>query len=286
MQSPTDQEDAYFRKQDQELRQKLREELGQAAGDLKQAPRDLSLAGKIQKLGFVGDKVKVFDLMPLVHVAWADGSVSRQEREAILGVAGTRVPRTSVAFVLMESLLEERPPQNFLDESLSLLKLVAGDGHGKPPEDPRPASLFPVVAQRDLRRDPHAHRAHRVHAQRQRPHRAGQRPRRLRAGADGGPPFVIARDGEYVLLENPIQVEPIDGGSNGGFVPGGNKEKELKLGTKKIIPGPCAFPLWPGQSAEVRPAHKLGANQYLLVEVVGAVDESPPTTSSSSTPPS
>src|SRR5688572_9492907 len=89
-------------------------------------------------------------------------------------------------------------------------------------------------------------------------------------------PFVIARDGEYVLLENPIQVEPIDGGSNGGFVPGGNKEKELKLGTKKIIPGPCAFPLWPGQSAEVRPAHKLGANQYLLIEVVGTIDESAP----------
>jgi uncharacterized tellurite resistance protein B-like protein len=127
MQSPTDQEDAYFRKQDQELRQKLREELGQAAGDLKQSPRDLSLAGKIQKLGFIGDKIKVFDLMPLVHVAWADGSVSRQEREAILGVAGARVPRGSAAFVLMESLLEERPPQNFLDESLSLLKLVAGD---------------------------------------------------------------------------------------------------------------------------------------------------------------
>jgi len=127
MQSPTDQEDAYFRKQDQELRQKLREELGQAAGDLKQSPRDLSLANKIQKLGFIGDKIKVFDLMPLVHVAWADGSVSRQEREAILGVAEARVPRGSAAFVLMESLLEERPPQNFLDESLSLLKLVAGD---------------------------------------------------------------------------------------------------------------------------------------------------------------
>ncbi|MBL9104315.1 MAG: hypothetical protein JNL82_25440 [Myxococcales bacterium] len=89
-------------------------------------------------------------------------------------------------------------------------------------------------------------------------------------------PFVIARDGEYVLLENPVMVEPIDGGSNGAFVPGGNKEKELKLGTKKIIPGPCAFPLWPGQSSEVRPAHKLGANQYLLIEVVGTIDETAP----------
>jgi len=131
MTSPTDQEDAYFRKQDQELRQKLREELGQAAGDLKQAPRDLSLAGRIQKLGFEGDKLKVFDLMPLVHIAWADGSVSRQEREAVLEVVLSRVPRTSVAFALMESLLEERPPQSFLDETMSLLKLVVGDARAE-----------------------------------------------------------------------------------------------------------------------------------------------------------
>lgn len=129
--SPTDQEEAYFRKQDQELRQKLREELNQAASDLKQAPRDPSLAGRVQQLGFVGDKVRVFDLMPLVHIAWADGDVSRQEREAVLEVVLTRVPRTSVAFTLMESLLEQRPPQAFLDESLALLKLVAGDARGE-----------------------------------------------------------------------------------------------------------------------------------------------------------
>ncbi|HEU4538260.1 MAG TPA: hypothetical protein VFS00_29270, partial [Polyangiaceae bacterium] len=89
-------------------------------------------------------------------------------------------------------------------------------------------------------------------------------------------PFVIARDGEYVLVENPVASDAPDGGPNGAYVPGGNKEKELRLGTKKIIPGPCAFPLWPGQSAEVRLAHKLSANQYLLVEVVGQLDEAAP----------
>ena len=88
-------------------------------------------------------------------------------------------------------------------------------------------------------------------------------------------PFIIARDGEYVLLENPVFIDQPDG-PNGAYVPGGNKEKELRLGTKKIIPGPCAFPMWPGQSAEVRPAHKLSANQYLLVEVVGPLDENAP----------
>ncbi len=88
-------------------------------------------------------------------------------------------------------------------------------------------------------------------------------------------PFVMARDGEYVILSNPLRTaaESSDEAPNGQFVPGGNKERELLLGTKRIIPGPCAFPLWPGQSAETRPAHKLGANHYLLVEVVGPLDE-------------
>jgi hypothetical protein len=90
-------------------------------------------------------------------------------------------------------------------------------------------------------------------------------------------PFVIARDGEYVVLENPVrELHADEPGKNGSFIAGGNKEKELVSGTKRIIPGPCSFPLWPGQSAEVRPAHKLGANQYLLVEVVGEVEERAP----------
>lgn len=98
-----------------------------------------------------------------------------------------------------------------------------------------------------------------------------------RGGFESAPmearPFVVARDGEYVLLQNPVKGEPAEDTPNGNFVPGGNKEKELYLGTTKVVPGPCAFPLWPGQSAEVRPAHKLGANHYLLVEVVGPLDE-------------
>lgn len=89
-------------------------------------------------------------------------------------------------------------------------------------------------------------------------------------------PFIMARDGEYVLLQNPVKVVHEEDGANGAYVPGGNKEKNLAMGTTRIIPGPCAFPLWPGQSAEVRPAHKLGANHYLLVEVVADVDDAAP----------
>lgn len=92
--------------------------------------------------------------------------------------------------------------------------------------------------------------------------------------ATAAQPYVMARDGEYMVLRNPL--EGAKDGSNGTFVPGANKEKELRLGSTKMIPGPCGFPLWPGQSVEVRHAHKLDANEYLLVEVVGELDERAP----------
>lgn len=86
-------------------------------------------------------------------------------------------------------------------------------------------------------------------------------------------PFIVARQGEYIVLSNPPKDEGSGEMPNGSYMPGGNKEKDLILGATRIIPGPCGFPLWPGQSAEVRQAHKLGANHYLLVEVVGPLDE-------------
>lgn len=89
-------------------------------------------------------------------------------------------------------------------------------------------------------------------------------------------PFVVVNDGEYVMLSSPVNEDASEGNVNGAYVPGGNKEKDLLLGTKKVIPGPCAFPLWPGQTAEVRRAHKLSPNHYLLLEVVGPVDDKAP----------
>ena len=89
-------------------------------------------------------------------------------------------------------------------------------------------------------------------------------------------PFILARDGEYAIITSPVVDVPDEEHPNGNWVPGGNKEKSLRLGTTRVIPGPCAFPMWPGQTVEVRQAHKLSANHYLIVEVVAAVDESAP----------
>ncbi len=130
MPNPTDQEDAYFRKQDEELRQRLRDQLSTAAGDLGNRPAgaDLTLPQRIAALGFGGDKARVFDLMPLVHVAWADGSVSRQERTAILDIVRERnIAHGTDAFLLMETLLEQRPSDQFLAQSMAILKEVVGE---------------------------------------------------------------------------------------------------------------------------------------------------------------
>jgi tellurite resistance protein len=126
---PSDQEDAYFQQRDRELREQLRSQLAKAAGELRndEEAGKLSLGERISALGFTGERIKIFDLLPLVHVAWADGSVSRKERTTILDVVRARgIQPGTDAFRTVESLLEERPSQEFLDESLAILKEVAG----------------------------------------------------------------------------------------------------------------------------------------------------------------
>lgn len=75
----------------------------------------------------------VFDLMPLVHTAWADGSISRAERSTIFSVLHHRgFARDSEAFLAVESLLEEQPSPEFLRQSLAALRdLMAHEAGAK-----------------------------------------------------------------------------------------------------------------------------------------------------------
>jgi tellurite resistance protein len=135
-----DEEEAYFKQREIEQRRKLREKLEAAAHELAEKhaiaqsleTADLSLAERIKALGFSGATARVFDLLPLVHVAWADGAVQKGERAAILKVLELRgVPAGSEGFQLMESLLEERPSDEYMSESLAVLKELLGqNGRG------------------------------------------------------------------------------------------------------------------------------------------------------------
>ncbi|MEZ4450068.1 MAG: TerB family tellurite resistance protein [Nannocystaceae bacterium] len=120
-------EEIYFKNQEMAARRKLREELDAAARKTQEDARRKDLVVRIQELGFAGERAKVFDLMPLIHVAWADGSISRQERAQILELLERRgiTPGTD-AFMMVETMLEEAPSQAFMDETMIVLREVAG----------------------------------------------------------------------------------------------------------------------------------------------------------------
>lgn len=138
MSTERDEEEVYFKALEIEQRRKLRAKLEQAAKDMadKEAiaqsvkTDDLSLAERIKALGFSGATAKVFDLLPLIHVAWADGSIHKNERAAILRVLQLRgIAAGSEGFTLVESLLEERPSDAYMSQSLAVLKeLLASSG--------------------------------------------------------------------------------------------------------------------------------------------------------------
>ncbi len=93
---------------------------------------------------------------------------------------------------------------------------------------------------------------------------------------DSGRPqrMVELSDAQYAVLYNPL-IE-VDDGPNGKFRPGRNESRDLRNGTRNMIPGPCSFYLRPGQRVEIRDAHELASNQYLVVKVYGEVDRSAP----------
>src|SRR3990167_7628847 len=72
--------------------------------------------------------------------------------------------------------------------------------------------------------------------------------------------FPVAKDGSYLVLENPARDDrhPKQGASG---------MEELDYGRKVNIRGPVTFPLWAGQIAKVIPGHNLKSNEYLLVRV-------------------
>lgn len=107
-------EEAFFAKQDAKLIAQLRadreKKLGIAA--LKSASRieDPELLARLVDLGIDARSWTALALMPLVEVAWADGSVEPKERKAILAAAREHgVEPGSPGEALLESFLTTRP---------------------------------------------------------------------------------------------------------------------------------------------------------------------------------
>ena len=133
--------DRYFLAQHAERREELRAKLNAAADELAQRAdiaetlkvQDAELIERIVALGFNGDSARVLDLLPLIYVSWADGRVQHDERATILAVLEERgIEPESDACLLVESLLEHRPSETFLGESLSVLRALTASETEKP----------------------------------------------------------------------------------------------------------------------------------------------------------
>lgn len=108
-------EEAFFAAENERLRQKLRESdlsegrkamLAEASGI-----QDEKVLERLVDLEIGADTLAALRLVPLIMVAWADGSVSDQERVAVLRGAETQgIAAGTPAHLMLETWLKTAPP--------------------------------------------------------------------------------------------------------------------------------------------------------------------------------
>lgn len=120
-------EDEFFRRQDKRLLERLaelnvaratREELAKASGIT-----DPAVLDKLTQLGIRAQTVAALSLVPLVEVAWADGSLDAKERRAI--VERAEVAPDSTAGSLLEAWLDRRPDPELLNAWTLMIHAMA-----------------------------------------------------------------------------------------------------------------------------------------------------------------
>ncbi len=113
-------EEEYFRKKEQELIEKIRRRtaLEQATGIA-----DKEILDDLEALGYTRETVeRLLHLVPLVQVAWAEGVVTKQERERIFEVARLRgVVEGTAAYEQLSGWLEKRPTEEFFEKTLRII---------------------------------------------------------------------------------------------------------------------------------------------------------------------
>ncbi len=131
-------EEEYFRRKNRELIEKrqLEERSEQARREMgaQVGLDDPEMLRELQKLGFTVDTVGLLPLVPVVQVAWADGSVAPAERESILALARTRgIADASPAHVQLKAWLADRPsPDVFASATRLIRAILDAPGETKP----------------------------------------------------------------------------------------------------------------------------------------------------------
>lgn len=112
-------EESFFRKQNEQLRQKLAEEAQAKAATQALADAtgitDNVLLDTLVKLEIHAETLVALELIPLIEVAWADGNVDDKERAAIVQAAESGgVTIDSSVHQVLENWLDTRPDDQVL----------------------------------------------------------------------------------------------------------------------------------------------------------------------------
>jgi hypothetical protein len=124
-------EDEFFRREDQRLLARLndlkaaeatREALAKASGIT-----NPTLLDKLMELGVRPETVAALSIVPLVEVAWADGTLDQKERRAILDLArASGVVSESMGYALLEAWLDRRPDPRLLGAWAQMVQGMIG----------------------------------------------------------------------------------------------------------------------------------------------------------------
>jgi hypothetical protein len=130
-------EEEFFRKSDAQLLEKMREKarLDEVASELAKTLQveNPDLLRRLMDLGVVKGTGAAVLLAPLVQVAWAEGSVTDNERATVLRLAGTRgVEAGSPADAQLREWLVHRPSDALFQAAIDVIK--AGLSHLTPKE--------------------------------------------------------------------------------------------------------------------------------------------------------
>lgn len=101
--------------------QKTREELRKASG-----MSDDAVLDKLVALGLKANTIAALSLVPLIAVAWADGTIQDNERNAILqGAHGKGLEQGTDGYELLQTWLSKRPDDSLFEAWESYIKALA-----------------------------------------------------------------------------------------------------------------------------------------------------------------
>jgi hypothetical protein len=125
-------EEEYFRRKDRELIEKIRQSTStaQTRSDLgRMTGLEPQLVQELQDLGFTPDTVALLPIVPVIEVAWAEGGITKAERDPIVALARSRgVAPGSAAALQLTQWLADQPAEAVFAGARRLIRAMLDSG--------------------------------------------------------------------------------------------------------------------------------------------------------------